>query len=93
MYSDASHTGYGRYVVKLGPEFAQGQWSAHELTLSSTWCKLKAVTNVLRSFVTKLSGHAIKWFSDNQAVVRIIQVGSHKQHLQEGALSIFKLYF
>ena len=33
------------------------------------------------------------WFSDNQAVVRIVQVGSGKPHLQEGALSIFELCF
>ena len=35
----------------------------------------------------------MKWFSDNQAVVWIVQVGSGKSHLQEGALSIFKLCF
>ena len=35
----------------------------------------------------------MKWFSDNQAVVRIVQVGSGKPHLQEGALSIFELCF
>ena len=35
----------------------------------------------------------MKWFSDNQAVVRIVQVGSGKLHLQEGALSIFELCF
>ena len=63
--------------MELGPEFAQGQWSAHELALSSTRRELKAV---LRSFLTKLSGQAIKWLSDNQAVIHIIQVGSRKQH-------------
>ena len=93
MYSDASSTGYGGYAVELGPEFAQGQWSADEMVLSSTWRELKAVYNVLQSFASKLSGHAVKWFSDNQAVVHIVQVGSHRQHLQEGALSIFELCF
>ena len=93
VYSDASSTGYGGYAVELGPEFAQGQWSADEMVLSSTWRELKAVYNVLQSFASKLSGHAVKWFSDNQSVVHIVQVGSHRQHLQEGALSIFELCF
>ena len=93
VYSDASSTGYGGYSVELGPELAQGQWSVHEMSLSSTWRELKAVDNVLRSFASKLSGHVVKWFSDNQAVVRIVQVGSRKQHLQEGALSIFEQCF
>ena len=69
VYSDASSTGYGGYTVELGPEYAHGQWSADELVLSSTWRELKAVYNVLRSFAPKLKGHAVKWFSDNQAVV------------------------
>ena len=92
-FSDASSTGYGGYIVELGPEFARGQWSADELVLSSTWRELKAVHNVLQSFASKLKGHAVKWFSDNQAVVRIVQVGSGRPHLQEGALSIFELCF
>ena len=71
--------------MELGPEFAHGQWSADELVLSSTWRELKAVHNVLQSFASKLIGHAVKWFSDNQAVVRIVQVGSGRPHLQEGA--------
>ena len=93
VYSDASSTGYGGYVVELGPEFSQGQWSVDEIALSSTWRELKAVYNVLQSFSSKLRGHAVKWFSDNQAVVHIVQVGSRKPHLQDGALSIFELCF
>ena len=79
--------------MELGPEYAQGQWSADELILSSTWRELKAVYNILQSFAPKLKDHAVKWFSDNQAVVRIIEVRSRKQHLQEGALSIFEVCF
>ena len=67
-FSDASSTGYGGYTVELGPEYSQGQWSADELVLSTTWRELKAVYNVLQSFAPKLSGYVVKWFSDNQAV-------------------------
>ena len=93
VYSDASSTGYGGYTVELGPEYAHGQWSADDLVLSSTWRELKAVYNVLQSFAPKLKGHAVKWFSDNQAVLRIIEVGSRKQYVQEGALSVFEVCF
>ena len=89
VFLDASSTGYGGYTVELGPEYSHGQWSADKIVLSSTWRELKAVHNVLQSFASKLKGHAVKWFLDNQAVVRIMQVGSGKSHLQEGALFIF----
>ena len=59
------------------------------LTRLSTWRELKAVHKVLQSFTSKLKGHAVKWFSDNQAVVRIVQVGSGKPHLQEGEPCLF----
>ena len=35
--------------------------------------------------------HRIRWFTDNQNVVRIIQVGSGKENLQAEALRIFEL--
>ena len=34
-----------------------------------------------------MKGHTLKWFTDNQNVVRIVQAGSRKPHLQEGAMS------
>ena len=61
-YSDASSSGYGGYVVELGPEFAHGLWSPTELELSSTWRKLKAVAMTLCYFADQLKGHAVKWF-------------------------------
>ena len=35
----------------------------------------------------------MKWFTDNQNVVRIMQVGSKTPHLQEGAISISKFAY
>ena len=49
--------------------------------------------HVLRSFAPKLKGHTAKWLSDNQNVVQIIQYGSKKSHLQDGAMSIFEMCF
>ena len=67
---------------------AQGQWTEVQAIPTSTWKELKAVDLVLRSFAPKPAGHTVKWFSDNQNVVRIVQAGSRQPHLQDGALSI-----
>ena len=42
-YSDASVSGYGGYVVKLGREVSHGMWSEAEAKLSSAWRELKAI--------------------------------------------------
>ena len=89
-YSDASNTGFGGYVVEFGKEVAQGQWSADEARLSSSWRELKAVHNVLEAFAPKLRGNTVKWFTDNQSVKFIATNGSKKRHLQDGACCIFE---
>ena len=94
VFSDASSTGYGGYhLVEIGPHVAHGQWSEYEASLSSTWRELKAVALVLSSFASKLAGHRVKWFTDNQNVVHIVEAGSGKQHLQSIALNIFEMCF
>ena len=85
-YSDASSSGYGGYVVEIGPNISHGYWSPQEAIMSSTWRELKAVFTVLQSFAQRLQGHTVKWFTDNQNVVCIVQVGSKKPHLQEGTM-------
>ena len=89
-FSDASSSGYGGFVVEIGPHISHGQWSTQEASYSSTWRELKAVDQVLRSFSQQLEGHTIKWCTDNQNVVRIVESGSRKPYLQDGALSIFE---
>ena len=91
VYSDASDTGYGGYVVEHGYHAAYGQWSLSESRQSSTWRELTAVWRVLQSLEKKLANLCIRWFSDNQNVVRILQVGSRQPHLQGIALKIFAL--
>lgn len=80
-------------IVELWPQISHGQWSPDQAKCSSTWRELRAVDHVLRSFASKLPGHSVKWFSDNQNVVRIVQYGSKRPHLQYGAISIFELVF
>jgi len=89
VYSDASSTGYGGYVVEHGNLVANGQWSLEDADQSSTWRELRAVRLVLDAFQKKLMNERIRWFSDNQNVVRIVQYGSRQAALQSEALSIF----
>ena len=43
VYSDASETGYGGFVVEHGACISYGQWMAEQAKCSSTWCELSAV--------------------------------------------------
>ena len=89
VYSDASNTGYGGYCVEHGDRVAVGQWSPEEASQSSTWRELRGVHLVLRAFGPKLKNSRVRWFTDNQNVVRIVLYGSRKPILQEEALAIF----
>ena len=90
VYSDASDTGYGGYTVEHGMHVAQGHWLPDEAVQSSTWRELVAVGRVLEAVAHKLSYLRVCWFTDNQNVVRILQVGSAKSHIQVEALKVFK---
>ena len=89
VYSDASSTGYGGYVVEHGNKVANGQWSPSEVVQSSTWRELKAVRMVLESFQSKLKNERVRWFTDNQNVVRIVQYGSKEPSLQYYTTQVF----
>jgi len=90
-YSDASSSGYGGYIVEHGNLVANGQWSENEASQSSTWRELRAVRCVLESFQSKLKDERVRWFTDNQNVVRIVQHGSGKPALQAETLAIFSI--
>ena len=91
VYSYASDTGYGGYFVEHGKYVATEQWSADDAVKSSTWRELMAVYKVLGSFVSKLRGLRIKWYSDNGNVISIIACGSTKYHLQKLAMEVYHL--
>ena len=90
VYSDASDTGYGGCTVEHGMHVAQGNWLPDEAKQSSTWRELVAVGRVLGSVAIKLRNMRVRWFTDNQNVVRSLKVGSCKPHLQIEALKVFK---
>ena len=91
VYSDASDTGYGGFVVEHGPCVAYGQWTEWEARQSSTWRELTAVLQILMAVVEKLKNCRVRWFTDNQNVARILQVGSKKSGLHATAVKVFSL--
>ena len=89
VYSDASNAGYGGYTVEHGMRIAHGNWLQDEVAQSFTWRELLVVWRVLDSVACNLR---VIWFTVNQNVVCILQVGSAKLHIQVEALKVFKLY-
>ena len=53
VYSDASDTGFGGYLVKCGKHEVAGSWDIHQLSFSSTLKELLAVKYVLISLIDK----------------------------------------
>ena len=91
VYSDASDSGYGGYAVNVGPRIAQGQWSESESQASSTWRELEVINRILQAYSKLMKGETVKWLTDNQNVVRIIEHGSRKHLLQEIAVNILSI--
>lgn len=46
---------------------------------------------VIKSFQAKLSNERIRWFTDNQNVIRIVQYGSKNSALQAKSLAMFAM--
>ena len=72
-------------------QVVNGVWTTLEAKQSSMWRELVAVGRVLEAMASKLRNTRIRWFTDNQNVVRILAVGSGKGHLQAEAVKIFTL--
>ena len=90
VYSDASDTGYGGFVVGFPHLRVNGLWSKEEKLQSSTWRELAAVNKILSNLGGELAHEKVRWYSDN-TIPRIIEHGSVKPHLHVLALSIFSL--
>ena len=60
VYTDASDTGYGGYLVEHGNLVANGQWANDGEKQSSTWRELWAVRLVLESFQTLLKNERVR---------------------------------
>ncbi|XP_063446947.1 uncharacterized protein LOC134726472 [Mytilus trossulus] len=89
IYSDASNIAAGAYTVELENKIFHKMWTCSETVQSSTWRELKAIELALFSFKNSFTGKTIKWFTDNQNCVKIVNSGSMKENLHVIAKSIF----
>ena len=90
-FSDASKNGFAGYIVDVNNSITHGLWAENEKKRSSTWRELKAIEMVLSSQINKFKNSRVKWFSDNQAVTRIVSKGSMKQELQSIVLDMCRI--
>ena len=87
-FSDASNVACGAYLVGT-EEVSHRMWSSSEAEKSSTSRELKAVHFALTSFKDSVQDKSVKWHSDNQGAVRIVDIGSPNAELHSIALDIF----
>jgi len=90
VYSDTSDIGMG---ILCGAWVLCGIWGLvrRRKKKSSTWRELWAARMVLESLLPKLKNERIRWFSDKQNVVRILEIGSKNSPLQQEALAVFSM--
>ena len=86
-HSDASDFALGAILKDLKDQrkrhVCRQSFSEDEVSAGSTSRELKAILLALRSFRTTLSGHKVKWYSDNQGPCHIFKKGSIKLDLQD----------
>jgi hypothetical protein len=89
VFSDASSSGCGGFIVNINDSVCHRSWLKGEEKESSALRELMGVNTVLTSVPHLLSTHVVKWYTDNQSVVSIVQNGSMRPKLHEMALKIF----
>lgn len=89
VYSDASNTGCAAFVSLDDTPIFHRNWNELEMKQSSTWRELLCIRDALRSLAPSLQNNNVKWYTDNQGVVSIVDSGSMKLHLHQLALDIF----
>ena len=90
VYSDAGATGCSAHLELNGEQICHREWESHERNKSSTWRALAAIEYALNAYHSIVKGSYLKWFSDSQSAVKIIQVGSMKEGLHDLAIRIFE---
>ena len=90
MYSDASNIACGAYSVEIESKVFHKMFNDFESIQSSTWREMKAIEQALSSFKLQFSDKSLKWHTDNQNCLRIVQVGSMKEPLHSLSYSIFR---
>ena len=84
----ATFVACGAFVVGTN-EVSHRMWTACEAVKSSTWRELKAIQFALSAFKDSVRGKCVKWHSDSQGAVRVVEIGSPSTELHSIALDIF----
>ena len=92
LFSDASLCGCGPFVQGCSLVFHRN-WSTEESQKSSTWRELAAIRFVLAAFEAHLSGLRVRFNTDNQNVVRIIQFGSTVNYIKSCKTLLWTFFF
>ena len=91
VYSDASATGSGT-VIDVNNDFVfHKMWTDSESIQSSACREFSVIEFSLLSFASVLEGPHVKWLTDRQAAVKIVEVGSMKLGLHKVAQRIFDI--
>ena len=93
MYSDASSYARGALIQGTEQFISHTMFTDQERSLSSTHRELITIYYSLQAFEDKLFDVRVKWFTDNQATARIVDVGSMKLQLHHLAYKIFSYCF
>ena len=89
VYSDASNNACGSLILGNQKAVSHRMFTESEKALSSTHRELIAISYSLEAFGSQLRNSCVKWFTDNQATARIVEVGSMKLILHQLAFQIF----
>ena len=87
VFSDASSAGCAAFIQGSSLVFHRN-WSLEESQKSSTWRELATIKLSLEVFGPNIAGQRLRWYTDNQNVVRVIRIGSMIKELHELALDI-----
>ena len=63
----------------------------NESLQSSTWRELSVNEFSWQSFASLLEGSHVKWYTDSQATVKVVEMGSMKLDVRKIARSIFSI--
>ena len=91
VYSDATATGGGAFI-NFNNDFVCQVWTENKSLQISTRRELSVIEFSLQSFATLVEGSHVKWYTDSQAAVKVVEVGSMKFDLHRVARSIFSIY-
>ena len=90
VYSDASGFACGAIILNNNTQICHRPFTQEERVFRSTHRELIAIEYSLKAFAPILRNSRVKWFTDSQSSVRIVEVGSMKFSLHTLATSIFE---